>query len=202
MTKTAIILAGGKSSRMGEDKALLPFGDRPIVERMLEELRPHFDDLILVTNHPERFWHLSGVRLVSDVHPGEGALGGIFSGLLASVGRHHLIVSCDLPFLNHLLLDYLWSLRNWGDVVVPLTHEGLSPMLAVYDRHALPAIRRALDAGVTDPIALYPELKVHYVREDEIVRYDPLLRSLRHVSTPEAYQAALAELSAGSTERP
>jgi molybdopterin-guanine dinucleotide biosynthesis protein A len=195
MFKTAIILAGGKSSRMGEDKALLPFGDRSLVGRMVDELRPHFDDLILVTNHPERFMEIPDIRLVSDVQPGRGPMGGIFSGLLASRGRHNLIVSCDLPFLNHLLLDYLWSLRNWGDVVVPLTHEGLSPMLAIYDRHVLPAVAEALSGGQSEPMALYPRWRVHYVREDELVRYDPQLASFRHVTTPEAYRSALAALS-------
>jgi molybdopterin-guanine dinucleotide biosynthesis protein A len=202
MFKTAIILAGGKSARMGEDKALLPFGDRSLIERMIDELRDHFEDLILVTNHPERFMAMPEVRLVSDVHAGQGPLGGIFSGLLASRGRHNLIVSCDLPFLNHLLLDYLWSLRNWGDVVVPLTHEGLSPMMAIYDRHALAPIAAALGEGQADPLALYAKLRVHYVREDEVVRYDPLLLSFRHVTTPAQYQVALAELAAVTQEAP
>lgn len=202
MFKTAIILAGGKSTRMGEDKALLPFGDRPLIARMVDALREHFDDLILVTNHPERHMGIEDIRLVSDVRAGMGELGGIMSGLLASRGRHNLIVSCDLPFLNHLLLDYLWSLRNWGDVVVPLTHEGLSPMLAVYDRHVLPAVVEAVDGGQREPMALYPQLKMHYVREDELVRYDPLLRSFRHVSTPEEYRAALAEFAAAPQEAP
>ena len=202
MFKTAIILAGGKSTRMGEDKALLPFGDRSLVERMVDELRDHFEDVILVTNHPERFLAIPDIRLVSDVHAGQGPLGGIFSGLLASRGRHNLIVSCDLPFLNHLLLDYLWSLRNWGDVVVPLTHEGLSPMLALYDRHVLSAVAEAVREGQAEPLALYAKLRVHYVREDEVVRYDPLLLSFRHVSTPEQYRVALAELESAKQEAP
>lgn len=202
MFKTAIILAGGKSSRMGEDKALLPVGDRTLIARMVDALRDHFEDLILVTNHPERFMAIPELRLVSDVHPGEGPLGGIYSGLLASRGRHNLIVSCDLPFLNHLLLDYLWSRRNWGDVVVPLTHEGLSPMLAIYDRHVLEPIAQALASGQADPLALYAKLRVHYVREDEVVSYDPLLLSFRHVSTPEQYRLALSTLETATQEAP
>lgn len=202
MVKTAIILAGGKSTRMGEDKAFLPFGDRPMLNRVIDELRPHFDDLILVTNHPVQHMSLPDIRLVSDVTPGQGPLGGIFSGLLASRGRHNLVVGCDMPFLNHLLLDYLWSLREWGDVVVPLTHEALSPMCAIYDRRVLPVLREALDAGDRQVMGLFPRLRVHYVREDELTPYDPDLLSFRNVNTPEDYREALSALSAVTSERP
>lgn len=196
MFKTAIILAGGKSSRMGEDKALMRFGDRPLLQRVVDELRPHFEDLILVTNHPEQHLHLPDIRIVTDVEPGQGPLGGIFAGLLASRGAHNLVVGCDMPFLNHLLLDYLWSLRTWGDVVVPLTHEALAPICAVYDRAVLPTIADALHAGERRVMGLYPRLKVHYVREDELLPYDPDLRSLRNLNTPEDYRAALTTLGA------
>lgn len=196
MFKTAIILAGGKSSRMGEDKALMRFGDRPLLQRVIDELRPHFEDLILVTNQPERHMHLEDIRIVTDVEPGQGPLGGIFAGLLASRGAHNLVVSCDMPFLNHLLLDYLWSLRTWGDVVVPLTHEALSPICAVYDRRVLPTIAASLHAGERRVMSLYPRLKVHYVREDELLPYDPDLHSLQNLNTPEDYRQALSVLEA------
>lgn len=195
MLKTAIILAGGKSSRMGEDKALMRFGDRPLLQRVIDELRPHFDDLILVTNQPERHLALEDVRIVTDVEAGQGPLGGIFAGLLASRGRHNLVVGCDMPFLNHLLLDYLWSLRTWGDVVVPLTHEALAPICAVYDREVLPTIAEALAQGERRVMGLYPRLKVHYVREDELLPYDPDLRSLQNLNTPEDYAQALSTLA-------
>lgn len=196
MFKTAIILAGGKSSRMGENKALLPFGDRPLIQRVVDEVRPHFDDLILVTNQPESYMAMEDIRLVSDVHPNQGPLGGIMSGLLASRGRHNLVVSCDMPFLNHMLLDYMWTLRNWGDVVVPLTHEALSPMCAIYDRQVLPTLASALAAGERKVMGLYPKLKVHYIREDELKAYDPQLLSFRNVNTRDDYEAALRELAA------
>lgn len=195
MSKTAIILAGGKSSRMGENKALLSFGDRPLLHRVVDQLRPHFDDPILVTNQPELYWDLPDIRLVSDVHPGQGPLGGIFSGLLASRGVHNLVVGCDMPFLNHRLLDYLWSLRDWGDVVVPLTHEALAPICAIYNRGVLPELAAALMAGERQVMGLYPRLKVHYVREDELLPYDPQLLTFRNVNTPEDYRQALVALA-------
>ena len=200
MFKTAIILAGGKSTRMGEDKAFLPFGDRPLLRRVVDELRPHFDDLILVTNHPQQHMDLEDIRLVSDVEPGQGPLGGIFTGLLASRGRHNLVVGCDYPFLNHLLLDYLWSLRSWGDVVVPLTHEALAPICAIYDRRVLPILNEALESGERSVMGLFPRLKVHYVREDELLPYDPTLLSFQNVNTPEDYRQALSALSAAEAE--
>ena len=202
MLKTAIVLAGGKSTRMGEDKAMMPFGDRPMLQRVVDELRPHFDDLILVTNQPEPYFDWEDLRLVSDVHRNAGPLGGIFSGLCASRGRHNLVVGCDYPFLNHLLLDYLWSLRTWGDVVVPLTHEALAPICAIYDRRVLPAVAEALDAGERSVMGLFPRLKVHYVREDELLPYDPQLLSFRNVNTPEDYRQALSALGTSEGEGP
>jgi molybdopterin-guanine dinucleotide biosynthesis protein A len=202
MFKTAIILAGGKSTRMGEDKAFLPFGGRPMLSRVVDELRDHFDDLILVTNQPEQHLDLEDIRLVSDVYPGAGPLGGIFSGLLASRGRHNLVVGCDYPFLNHLLLDYLWSLRTWGDVVVPLTHEALAPICAVYDRRVLPVLAEALETDERSVMGLFPRLKVHYVREDELLPYDPQLLSFRNVNTPEDYRQALSALGKAEAEAP
>lgn len=197
MFKTAVILAGGKSTRMGENKAFLPFGDRPMLQRVMDTLQPNFDDLILVTNEPEHFMDLPDVRIVSDVEADQGPLGGLFAGLLASRGQHNLVVGCDYPFLNHLLLDYLWSLRTWGDVVVPLTSEALSPICAIYDRRVLPTLYEALQDGERAVMGLYPRLQVHYVREDELLPYDPQLLSFRNVNTPEDYREALTALAEG-----
>jgi molybdopterin-guanine dinucleotide biosynthesis protein A len=195
MSKTAIILAGGQSSRMGVDKALMRFGDGLLRDRVLDVLRPHFDDLILVTNQPERHFDLEDVRLVTDVAPGQGPLGGIYAGLLAAQGRHALVVGCDMPFLSAPLLDYLWGLRTWGEVVVPLTPDALAPICAVYDRAVLPAIHDALAAGERKVMGLYPRLEVHYVREDELRPYDPELMSLANLNTPEDFEQALAALA-------
>lgn len=195
MSKTAIILAGGRSSRMGEDKALMRFGGQPLLERVLDVLRPTFEDLILVTNQPEQHLDLAGVRIVTDVEPGQGPLGGIYAGLLAARGRHALVVGCDMPFLNPLLLDFLWSLRSWGDVVVPLTEQALSPICAIYDRQVLSAIASALAAGERKVMGLYPRLDVHYVREDELRPYDPELLTFANLNTYEDYEQALAALA-------
>jgi len=191
MHKTVIVLAGGKSARMGQDKARMPFGDRPLLRVVTETLQPHFDDMILVTNEPEHHLTEPNLRVVTDIHPHQGPLGGIMAGLLAANSRHAMIVGCDMPFLNHRLLDFLWSKRDWGEVVVPLTHEALAPICAVYDRTILPTIYAALAAGERRVMGLYPKLKVHYVREEELLPYDPDLHSLRNLNTPEDYQAAL-----------
>ena len=191
MSKTALILAGGKSTRMGFDKTRLRFGDRRLIDVVIDHLRPHVDDLIVVSNHPEDWLDLVGVRIVTDAHAGQGPLGGIFSGLLASTSRHNIVVGCDMPFLNPLVLDYLWSLRNWGDVIVPLTHSVLAPVCAVYDRGVVAVLAQALQAGERQVMGVYPKLNVHYVREEELRPYDPDLHSLDNINTPADYEAAL-----------
>lgn len=160
---TAIILAGGNSIRMGRDKALLPVGGRPMIERVFAQLRPHFEQVIVGADDPEKFAFL-GVDVVPDEVPGQGPLMGIASTLEAA--RHDLavVVACDMPTLDVAFLRTLMRASHGYDCVVPVTPEGhYEPLLAVYKKGALPAIRWALASGRRKIIDFFPHCKVKCV---------------------------------------
>jgi molybdopterin-guanine dinucleotide biosynthesis protein A len=115
---SAVVLAGGQSSRLGKDKSFLLIGGQPLVTRTVHTLSQLSDDLLIVTNWPERYEPLAlPVRLVSDEQPGLGSLMGIYSGLRAARYPHALVVGCDMPFLNLALLTHMLPLAEKCDIV-------------------------------------------------------------------------------------
>ncbi|HFD40695.1 MAG TPA: molybdenum cofactor guanylyltransferase, partial [Anaerolineae bacterium] len=117
---SGIVLAGGQSRRLGRDKALLEIEGRPLLARTVHTLAALSDDLIVVTNAPERYAPLGlPVRFVADEKPGIGSLMGLYSGLKAAHHPYALVVACDMPFLNPALLRYLLSLTAGYDIVIP-----------------------------------------------------------------------------------
>ena len=186
-----MVLAGGRSSRLGLDKAFLRVGTgRPLVEQILSLLARLSDDLIVVANEPEVFAHL-GVRIVGDAFPGKGALGGIYSGLAAGRHERSLVVACDMPFLNANLLKYMLSLPSDYDVVIPRHGDGLvETMHTVYTRACLGPIRRQLELGELRVIGFFPSVVVRYVEEPELRLLDPELLSLFNVNTPDQLHQA------------
>jgi molybdopterin-guanine dinucleotide biosynthesis protein A len=115
---SAVILAGGESRRMGHDKAFIDFGGAPLIERVIERAQPLCAEMIIVTNDTDAYARF-GYRIVTDVYPGKGSLGGIFSGLQAAREHYALVVACDMPFLNTGLLNHLISLAPQFDAVIP-----------------------------------------------------------------------------------
>jgi molybdopterin-guanine dinucleotide biosynthesis protein A len=186
------ILAGGKSLRMGQDKAFLPVGGRPCIERVLDEVRPLTDDLIVVANslEPYRQWlgrpdiRRSDPRLVGDVFPGKGSLGGIYTALHSARRGHCLVVACDMPFLSRDLLRYLIGLASGSDVVVPVGEHGWETLHAVYGKACLEPFTRCLQAGqlrIRDGLA---GVRVRLVGAPEVARFDPAFRSFLNMNTP------------------
>lgn len=115
---SALILAGGQSQRMGRDKAFIDFDGAPLVSRVIDHVQDLCSEIIIVTNDAEAYKRF-GARIVGDVYPGKGSLGGIFSGLQAAREQYALAVACDMPFLNQALLRYMISLAPQFDVVIP-----------------------------------------------------------------------------------
>jgi len=115
---SGLILAGGKSQRMGQDKSLMVLGGRTLIQRVVDALAPLCDDIIVVTNSPDAYAHLN-LAMVRDVFPDAGSLGGLYSGLSAVAREPAIAVACDMPFLNTELLRYQVSMSSDADAVVP-----------------------------------------------------------------------------------
>lgn len=189
---TVAILAGGKSSRMGTDKSFVRALGRPLIEDVLAQVAGIGAETIILTNRPEDYGTL-GVPLFTDVLPDKGALGGIYTALHSSSQPHTLCVACDMPFVVRPLLDYLISLVPDAntDAVVPRLNGEAEPFRAIYSRVCLGPIRAALDAGKMRVISFFPDVRVRFVDEPEIDRFDPQHLSFFNVNTPEDLEQAL-----------
>jgi molybdopterin-guanine dinucleotide biosynthesis protein A len=189
---TVCIQAGGQSSRMGEDKALKPFLGRPLIQRVVERLSPIADEVIVTTNRPEEYRFLD-LRLVSDLRPGRGALGGLYTAIASASRPAVAVVACDMPFASPGLLRAASRIliEEEVDVVIPRSEEGYEPLHAIYRRETcLPAIEAAIEADQWKVIAWFPQVKVRVLTPAEIQRYDPSGLAFWNVNTPEEFSKA------------
>ena len=180
---SCIVLAGGKGKRLGTDKAFLSIGGRVLIERTVEKMARIGDEVIVVTNSPQKHGDLEA-RLVGDVYPGKGALGGIYSGLKAAHSYNSLVVACDMPFLDLKLLRYMILLSPGQDVVIPRVGGLTEPLHAIYSKQCLQPIERVLASGGRRIIDFFPEVRVRYVEEQEIGLFDPQCLSFFNINTP------------------
>jgi molybdopterin-guanine dinucleotide biosynthesis protein A len=189
---SAVILAGGESQRLGMDKALLELDGQTLLARTVDKAAALSDDVIVVTNNPGRYQYLGlDVRFVPDEQPGEGALMGLYSGLRAARHGAALAVACDMPFLNALLLQYMLAKSTSYDIVVPrLKNDLLEPLHAIYSKRCLAFMAQLLAQGRRRIFAFYADVRVHYVEEETIARFDPLHLSFVNVNTPADWQLA------------
>ena len=193
---TVAIQAGGESRRMGQDKALIPFLGQPLIQRLVTRMRPVARELIVTTNRPEAYAFLNLV-LFSDLRPGRGALGGLYTALASASEAMVGVVACDMPFANPELIAYQAQLleAEGADVVIPLIADGYEPLHAVYRRAScLPAVEWALDNEQWKLISWFPRVKVRALSAEECRAYDPLQLAFANVNTPE--EVAEAQVTA------
>jgi molybdenum cofactor guanylyltransferase len=144
MEVTGIILAGGKSSRMGQDKGLIELGGKKLVEIAVNNLTQVCAEIIISAN--SSVYEQFGYRVVPDVHQDIGPMGGLYSALSASKARLNIALSVDLPFVNRELLEYLRGKAEGYEAVAPVSATGFyEPLCAVYDRSVLPVIEKCIE---------------------------------------------------------
>jgi molybdopterin-guanine dinucleotide biosynthesis protein A len=187
---TAIILTGGKSSRMGRPKALLPFGDEPLIAHLVRALERNFK-LVVVVAAPDQQLPLLRAKVVRDEIAYQGPVGGIYYGLKAAIGTGAFVTSCDAAFLSLPLISFLTSQILNHDVVVPYWQDRFQPLHAVYRTSVLPLLKEQLERGELRPIFLYDRVRTRKVGEEEIRRFDPEGLSFFNMNAPEDYAYAL-----------
>jgi molybdopterin-guanine dinucleotide biosynthesis protein A len=190
---TPIIFAGGLGTRLGGvKKALIEVGGRPVVERVLDTVRPLGDEVIVVDND-DSLARLPGVRIVPDTETRAGVLMALHSGLSAAQSELCVVVACDMPFVSADLLAWLVELAEGFDVVMPVNEGQMDPMHAVYRREpCLDAIGRAIARGDKRMISYLGEVRVREVGEAELRARDPDRRSFFNINTPEDLAQARA----------
>jgi len=203
MMVDGVILAGGQSRRMGQDKALMLLSGRPLLQRVIDVLAAVCADLILVTNEPERYAHFA-LKTAPDIFPGAGSLGGLYSGLAAARSETVIAVACDMPFLNVSLLEFMVEQATEVDAVVPdisaatlspgekpkAKQLDLHPLHAVYRRTCLAPIEAQLRAGDLRMMGFFEQVNVRFIKRAEVLRFDPQLRSMVNLNTPEEWAQA------------
>jgi molybdenum cofactor guanylyltransferase len=188
------ILAGGESSRMGRDKALLELGGMPLILRTVRLVEAAAGPPAVIGN-PEAYERL-GLRLIADDWPGAGPLGGIATALRASGAPWSLVVACDLPYLNRDWLDYLIAraLASQMDAVVPMNALGAEPLCAVYHKRAEPAIRSALERGTRKVTDGLKDVRTEAIAPTEWKAFDSEGLLFKNMNSPEDYKEARAKL--------
>ena len=190
MSVSAAIMAGGKSARMGQDKAWIELDGEPLITRVARVLGEVADEVLVVANDPR--YETLGLRVVRDRYPQAGALGGIATGLGAASHDAVLVAACDMPFLSADLWRLLLGHTGEADVVIPRVAGEYETMHALYRKSCLPHMARAIAENRLRVISFFDAVSVKAIDEPELRAVDPTLRSFTNVNTPEELASALA----------
>ncbi|VVB93225.1 Molybdenum cofactor guanylyltransferase [uncultured archaeon] len=195
MSYSALILAGGKGSRLGyREKALMDIKGRPLLAFVIESLKKVVDNIIISVRDKAQGELLEtrfpGFTFAYDTYKNTGPLAGILSGLLACRDEFCFIAACDMPFINDNVVKMLFKKSEFHDAAIPRWEDGfLEPLHAVYRcRSMILETRKAIDSGETIILAPVFKLKVNYVGIEEIKKLDPELKTFMNINTPEDMQ--------------
>ncbi len=187
---TGIVLAGGKNSRMGVEKAFLKVCGQRIIDRVYASLKPITPHIIIVTNRPLLYQQFPA-RIVTDLIPHQGPLGGILTGLFYTTSFPALVLACDLPFVTTKFLEFLisyWDERL--DALIPKTPDGHQPLCAIYGKGAMPVLEAQLKRGDLRLYQALRRLKKQYLLPETIAQIDPGGRTFFNLNTPSDFLMA------------
>lgn len=186
MRTSCIVLAGGKSLRLGYDKVRETVSQRGLLQEVVSRISALGSEIIIVRANeritPE-FINNPKSRIASDIYPGKGPLGGIYTGLTASTSFYNLVVASDMPFLNLALLRYMIKISADFDLVVPRVGNLVEPLHAVYTKNCLAPIEQMMRQNDLRCDRLFRLVKTRYVEADEIERFDPKHLSFFNINT-------------------
>lgn len=186
---SGIILAGGESVRIGQEKAFLEIGGKTLIGEQKDTLGKIFDEVIVVANILDNFTNFHS-RVVKDIIPDSGPLGGLYSGLSVSSNVYSFLIGCDMPFINLNLINYMANQIEDNDIVVPLTSRGIETLFAFYSLACLGTIRRLIESNNLRLSDVLYHHKVRYIAQEEIRKIDPQEHSFFNINSPEDYKQA------------
>jgi len=166
MNVCGIVLAGGKSTRMGKDKAMLQSGSETMLMRAVKEMFKFTDQVIIASHSGERY-SIPGAIEVKDRYAGQGPLAGIHAGLTATEREYAFVVAVDMPFFRADLARFLLERKEGYDVVVPVVGGYAEPLCAVYSRRCIGPIEELIERGRRKVVYLYDKVRVLKVKEEE-----------------------------------
>jgi molybdopterin-guanine dinucleotide biosynthesis protein A len=178
-----IILSGGKSRRMGTNKAFLEFDGERLIDRTVRLFRDLFSEVIIVTSSPLDYFD-QPAAVVTDILPERGALGGIYTGLFHAPGEQAFFAACDMPFLNPAFIAHMVQHASGYDIVVPVTSAGPQPLHAIYARRLLPVIRGLLDRDRLKITGFYGGHRILEIPSTVQEAFDPDGRMFVNINRP------------------
>jgi len=184
MDVTGIILAGGKSLRFGRNKATEKVAGMTLVERVIKQLSSITREIILVTNEgSSQFAAFNFLQVVSDIYPGKGPLGGIYTGLSTSHTDANIVVACDMPFLNTALLSHMAEISPGFDAVIPRwPNNQIEPLHGIYSGSCIPVMKKRLEDNQLSISECLKEMRVRYFDQKEFSKFDPEFQSFFNVN--------------------
>lgn len=170
---SAFIVAGGQSSRFGQDKSLFQCRGKTLIEHVVAAVRPVIDNITIIGGDAEKFAFLQ-IPCRGDLIPGLGPLGGLYTALHVSETERAFVFACDMPGLNSELIRFIASLSKGFDVTVPAVNGKYEPLHAVYSKSCITHIEKSIQDGNRRTIGFFDRVSVRSVTEDEIRAYaDP-----------------------------
>lgn len=198
---TGVILSGGKSSRIGLNKAFLEIDGKRIIDRTIEIYKKIFDEILIITNTPEDYQYLTEsvilseaknpkLKIYTDLIPHRGSLGGIYTGLFYSKSNYAFFAACDMPFINEKVIRHIIKGAKDYDIIVPYFKHRLHPLHAVYSKKCLPIIKEMVEKKrlkIKDLFSKFKGLKVKRITDIPETR----LPSFSNINTKENYKQAI-----------
>jgi len=186
---TGIILAGGKNSRMGINKAFLEIDGKRLIDIILSIYQRIFSEIIIVTNDPFPYREFLDTIIVTDIYKEKGSLGGIYTGLFYAVNDYSFIAACDMPYLNKDFILYMIEQIGKNDIIVPELPEGFQALHAIYSRRCLPAIKKMILTDKLKIAGLYKDMRLLKITEEKIKPFNTDGRLFLNINTPEDLKA-------------
>jgi len=186
---TGVVLAGGKSKRMGYDKAFLEVGEVAMIKQVASELKKVCNEVLIAGGIKEQ-GELLGLQVIPDRIPGRGPLSGIHAALGAAKNPKCLVTACDMPFVTAALARFMITQADGYDVAVPTHGIHLQPLFAVYDRNCEGPIEQSLLNNIRKVVDFYPLVRVNYVNEKYLRAIADIDFAFFNVNTPDDLKKA------------
>jgi molybdopterin-guanine dinucleotide biosynthesis protein A len=181
-SRSAAILAGGKSRRFGSNKALAPWFTGHVIDAVAQAAIGACQEVIIIADKPELYSYL-GLPVLPDIMSGLGPLAGLQSALRYAKAERILLLGCDMPLLNSELLDLMWEIPTWAPVVIPVTPQGLEPLHAIYHKSLLPIVDHQINSGDLSLKSLVKDIPCRIVSPADIQKICPSFESLSSANT-------------------
>lgn len=183
---TGIILSGGKSTRMKTDKAFLKLGSRTMIEEVISRLEGRFSKLMIIADDREKYARF-GIKVIEDIIPDKGPLGGIYTALVKSDSVYNFVFSCDAPFVDPGLIDHMISKAKDFDIIVPNWQDRFEPLHAIYSKNCIGAIEKQIKKNDLKITNLFPEVSVSVLEQEELERFNVSKVTFFNINTKEDY---------------